>query len=101
ARSVALPRATVVPGCLVDVEGRMRSWIIRLVPLVVLAACTDRPNEPSRASGGLEPAAARGGMQGGNAKSSLELIEDDVAAGALDKQKANVYREEALSDPTK
>jgi len=78
----------------------MRSWIGRLMPLLVLAACTDMPNEP-RAAGVPEPAAARGGTQGGNVKTALDLIENDVAAGALDKQNANIYREEALSDPTK
>ena len=79
----------------------MRLWIVRWVPLVVLAACTDMPNEPSRVGRTPEPAAARGGVQGGNAKSSLDLIEDDVAAGSLDKQNADIYREAALSDPVR
>jgi len=29
-------------------------------------------------------------MQGGNGKTSLELVEDDYSGGALDKQNANV-----------
>ena len=79
----------------------MRHWFIRVVPLAVLVACTDMPNEPRSAAAPTRPAAARGGIQGGNDKSSLDLIEDDVAAGALDKQNANIYREAALSDPSK
>ena len=70
--------------------------------VVALAACTDMPNEP-RPAASLPPAlnAAKGGVQGGNGKTSLDLIETDVAAGMLDKQNGNVYREAALSDPTK
>ena len=76
----------------------MRLWIVRWVPLVVLAACTDLPNEPSRWNAGTRCGACG---QGGNAKSSLDLIEDDVAAGSLDKQNADIYREAALSDPVR
>ena len=83
----------------------MRVRVSQLVVVAVLAglsACTELPNEPSRAptmpAGG---SAARGGNQGGNDKTSLDLIDADAAAGLVDKQNANIYREEALSDPTK
>jgi hypothetical protein len=69
--------------------------------LTAVLACTDMPNEPRPAAVPAAPVAARSGAQGGNDKSSLDLIEDDVASGALDKQNANIYREAALSDPTK
>ena len=78
----------------------MRTWMIRLLPLIVLAACTDMPNDPSSAPPG-RAVAARGGTQGGNDKSSLDLIEQDVDAGVIDKQNANIYREEAVSDPSR
>ena len=79
----------------------MRRWVNRVLALAALVACTDMPNEPRSAAAPIRPAAARGGTQGGNDKSSLDLIEDDVASGALDKQNANIYREAALSDPSK
>ena len=79
----------------------MRRWFSRVVPLAVVVACTDMPNEPRSAGVPTRPAAARGGTQGGNDKTSLDLIEDDAASGALDKQNANIYREAALSDPSK
>lgn len=80
----------------------MRSRRIDLVAAVVLAAaaCTDLPNEPS-ARTAPPTGAARAALQGGNGKTSLELVEDDYAGGALDKQNANIYREAALSDPGK
>jgi len=79
----------------------MRRWLIRVLPPALLVACTDMPNEPRSAAAPIRPGAARGGTQGGNDKSSLDLIEDDVATGALDKQNANIYREAALSDPSR
>jgi hypothetical protein len=79
----------------------MRSWLFRSIPLVVVVACTDLPNEPQSSASRSEPAAARGGTQGGNEKTSLDLIEADVTSGAIDKQNANIYREAALSDPGK
>lgn len=78
----------------------MRVRLGRLVPLAVVAACTDLPNEPRMATVPPEASAARGGAQGANARTSLDLIEDDVVSGALDKQNANIYREAALSDPS-
>ena len=48
----------------------------------------------------MTPSAARG-AQGGTAKTSLDLIEADYAAGAIDRQNVNLYREQALSDPGK
>jgi len=44
--------------------------------------------------------AARGGEQSGNAKTSLDLIDDDYAAGAIDRRSVNIYREQALSAPS-
>ena len=79
----------------------MRTWLVYAVPVVVLAACTDLPNEPT--APGAPPAAstAKGAAQAPAGKTSLELIEDDVSAGALDRQNANIYREAALSNPSK
>jgi hypothetical protein len=80
----------------------MRSRRIELVAAMVLAvaACTDLPNEPS-ARTAPPSGAARAALQGGNGKTSLELVEDDYAGGVLDRQNANIYREAALSDPSK
>ena len=68
---------------------------------VVLAACTDLPNEPTAPAAAVPavPSSARGGTQGGTGKTSLDLIEADYAAGAIDRQNVNIYREQALSDP--
>jgi hypothetical protein len=63
---------------------------------VAIAACSDSPNPitgPARSPGAPVFAAAQGG---GNGKSSLDLIEEDYAAGALDKQNANRYRAYAV-----
>jgi len=81
----------------------MRFRRIDLVAALVLAAaaCTDLPNEPSPPLPAPPSGAARAALQGGNGKTSLELVEDDYAGGALDKQNANLYREAALSDPSK
>ena len=80
----------------------MRRWMTRGVAVVVVAAaCTDMPNEPQPNSRPAAPAAARNGTQGANNKTSLELIESDLASGALDKQNGNIYREAALSNPSK
>src|SRR5687767_1998427 len=60
-----------------------------------LGACSDAPQQitgPSRSSGAPLFAAA----QGGNSKSSLDLIEQDYDAGALDKENANRYRAYAV-----
>ena len=83
----------------------MRSCVVPYVTvtaaLALTAACTDMPNEPRASASPTAPVAARGGAQGANGKTSLELIEDDLAAGLVDKQNGNIYREEALSDPSK
>ncbi len=60
-----------------------------------LAACSDSSDPiagPSRSTGAPVFAA----VQGGNGKSSLDLIEEDYAAGALDKDNANRYRAYAV-----
>jgi len=66
-----------------------------------LAACSDAPQPitgPSRSAGPPVLAAIQGG---GNGKSSLELVEEDYAAGALDKENANRYRAYAVLAPEK
>jgi hypothetical protein len=76
----------------------MRIRVKAVWGLLVLAACTDLPNEPRQPVVPAGATAAKGGVQGGNGKSSLDLIEDDLTAGVLDKQNGNVYREAAVSD---
>jgi len=78
---------------------------LRLASLLLLAAafaaCSDAPDQiagPSRSTGGPVFAAGQGG---GNGKSSLDLVEDDYAAGALDKENANRYRAYAVLAPEK
>ena len=67
--------------------------------LALLAACSDQQNGPTSPSGSdRTPGLAAGG---GNGKSSLDLIEDDYAAGLLDKNNVNRYREYAVSAPGK
>ena len=69
--------------------------------MVVLAACTDLPNEPTPPAAPRAASLAKGGFQGLDGKSSFQLIEDDVKGGLLDKQNANIYRQAAISDPSK
>ena len=80
----------------------MRSGLVGGVAslVVVAASCTDLPNEPTTPAAPRTVSVSPVAMQGGNGKTSLELVEDDYSGGALDKQNANVYREAALSDPT-
>src|SRR5687768_16380648 len=66
-----------------------------------LAACTDSPDRitgPSRAPEAPAFASAQGG---GNGKSSLDLVEDDYDAGAIDKENVNRYRAYAVLAPEK
>jgi hypothetical protein len=68
----------------------------------LLAACGDErqpPTGPSSPSAAAVPVFATQG--GGNGKSSLDLIEDDYSAGALDKENANRYRSYAVFAPEK
>jgi hypothetical protein len=76
------------------------SIVLRATSLLLLgaavAACSDASQSiagPSRATGASFLASAQGG---GNGKSSLDLIEDDYTAGALDKDNANRYRAYAV-----
>ena len=65
------------------------------------AACSDARDPitgPARSPGAPVFAAAQGN---GNGKSSLDLVEDDYAAGALDKDNANRYRTYAVVAPEK
>lgn len=78
--------------------------MLRPTPLLLLAAtlvaCTDAPQPvtgPSRTTGAPRLTAA----QGGNGRSSLDLIEEDYDAGALDKDNANRYRAYAVHAPGK
>lgn len=67
-----------------------------LLLAALLAACNDASQSiagPSRAGGAPLLASVQGG---GNSKSSLDLIEDDYAAGAIDKENANRYRAYAV-----
>jgi len=67
-----------------------------LLLVVAVAACSDSPESitsPSRSTGPAVFAAAQGN---GNGKTSLDLIEDDYAAGAIDKDNANRYRAYAV-----
>ena len=67
-----------------------------LLLVAALAACSDAPQPitgPARSAGTPLFAAAQGV---GNGKSSLEMIEEDYDAGALDKDNANRYRAYAV-----
>jgi hypothetical protein len=67
---------------------------------LLLSACTaDEPTAPLVPDAG--PSLAAGGNGGGNGPSSLDLIEDDYAAGLLDKENTNKYRQYAVSAPDK
>ncbi|MEO6528533.1 MAG: MXAN_6640 family putative metalloprotease [Gemmatimonadaceae bacterium] len=73
-----------------------------LAGALLFGACRDEPTAPlAPESGG--PLRSAGGNGNGNAigKSSLDLIEDDVAEGLLDKENTNRYREYAVSAPAK
>ena len=65
-----------------------------------LVACSDTaPTTAELSRGTGAPASAAGGQ--GNGRSALDLIEDDYAAGALDKDNANRYRAYAVHAPEK
>jgi Family of unknown function (DUF6055) len=66
-----------------------------------LAACSDARDPitgPPRTTGAPVFAATQGG---GNGKTSLDLVEEDYDAGALDKENANRYRTYAVLAPEK
>jgi hypothetical protein len=72
-----------------------------LLLAAVFAACTDSPETitgPLQSSGAPLRAAAQ---SGGNGASSLDIIEEDYSAGALDKENANRYRAYAVFAPEK
>ena len=78
----------------------MRSTAVRSVALSLLLpalACSDGPRDP------VGPAADRPALAagGGEAKSALDLIEQDYAGGLLDKNNANLYRAQAVYAPEK
>jgi hypothetical protein len=67
---------------------------------LVLAACSpDVPSSPLQPD--AAPRLAAGGQGNGNGVSSLDMIEEDYAAGLLDKENTNKYREYAVSAPDK
>jgi hypothetical protein len=75
---------------------RKLSAIGLALPLALLAACADTDSLP------LEPGAVASVRQeAGRGKTSLDLIEEDVAAGALDRASANLYRAYAVFDPAR
>jgi len=73
-----------------------RRFLVAAFLCAFAAACSDQQNGPADPSSGpdRQPSAAAGG---GGGKSSLDLIEDDYAAGLLDKNNVNRYREYAIS----
>ena len=78
--------------------------ILRPTPLLLLAAaiaaCSDSPNPITGPRSAADPVFAVG-QAGGNGKSSLDLVEEDYAVGALDKENANRYRAYAVLAPQK
>jgi hypothetical protein len=77
----------------------LRSTLL-LFPILILVACADE-SQPltGPASSSVSPSFAAQG--GGNGKSSLDLVEDDYAAGSIDKENANRYRSYAVFAPEK
>src|SRR5215204_6312041 len=74
--------------------------ITLLAGVLLLGACGDEPTAPMAAESST-PRFAAGGNGNGNGPSSLDLIEDDYAAGLLDKENTNKYRQYAVSAPDK
>ena len=73
-----------------------------LMTAAALVACSDATQptaDLSRAPGVIVSAA--GGQGVGNGRSSLDIIEEDYAAGALDRDNANRYRAYAVFAPEK
>lgn len=64
---------------------------------VVTTACSD-PVTPSPSPAPSVPRFAAGGVQG---RSALDLIEADIAAGVLDRDNGNRYRQYAVSAPVR
>ena len=66
------------------------------VALMIIAGCARHDQNP------VAPAQSPAALQKpGEAKSSLDLIEDDYAAGLLDRDNASRYRQYAVSAPGK
>jgi hypothetical protein len=84
------------------VENSRRYLVAIAVCALIFGACVDQQENPVGPSspGGSGPALAAAG-NGGGGKSALDLIEEDYAAGLLDKNNANRYREYAVSLPGK
>ena len=77
----------------------LRSSLL-LLPSLMFAACSDEPPPiTGPLSSSTTPSFAAQG--GGNGKSSLDLVEDDYSAGAIDKDNANRYRSYAVFAPEK
>jgi hypothetical protein len=65
----------------------------------LFASCADQPSSPSAPHAGPSTAARGQGLAIG--RSSLDLVESDYAAGLLDRDNANKYRQYAVSRPDK
>jgi len=72
-----------------------------LLLVAAFAACTDAPESITGTSRSPGAPAFAVGQGGGNGKSSLDLIEDDYTAGAIDKENTNRYRSYAVLAPEK
>ena len=68
---------------------------------LVLAACTDAPQPITGPSGATRVPLLAAAQGNGNARSSLEIIEEDYAVGGIDKENANRYRAYAVHAPEK
>jgi hypothetical protein len=75
-------------------------WLcsLALLAFLGLSSCLDSAHDPTAPST-AGPTLAAGGQ--GSGKSSLDLIEDDYAAGLLDRDNANRYRQYAVSAQAK
>ena len=69
---------------------------IRFTALLLIGTTLAACSESTEPRSGLSRAPVFAATQGGNGKSSLDLIEEDYAAGALDKDNANRYRAYAV-----
>ena len=79
--------------------------IVRATSLLLiggaLAACSDTRDSITAPPGSIGAPVFAAAQVGGNGKSSLDLVEDDYSAGAIDKENANRYRAYAVLAPEK
>ena len=84
----------------------LRRPLAAALAALLASACADEARTPLAPAPDAAPdAAPRAALSNGQAqqeaKSALELIEDDLDAGLLDKENGNRYREYAVSAPSK